>query len=298
LVPRYKGSAKRGRYSLHINHVWLNDPETVGYVVLAIGGLNQPHACVEPPLASLLRKQSLHFVFSYVRYQTDSLNVPSYPASMLYELIKANRELLLSRSANLSMETGGHSDSQTASLGHVSIFFDQLTDALRVEYGTPRDSVQTSKRMTSPAPAVQLSESALSHGRELRESNLTIGAVVRNYGSVCQAITGYAVEVNATIDPAEFRTLNWCLDEAMAQAVTAFTTPAPPDAQSLKAAKLTHDARLDGLAKMNYHIEHIAVAIAAMRTGQVGLDGAMGALLDASLKAMRDLVEQGVDQRI
>lgn len=216
---------------------------------------------------------------------------------MLYELVKANRELLLSRSAKLSAENGGHNDLQAASLGHVSVFVDQLIAALRVEHGTPSESVQSSERMASPSPAVQLSESASGHGHELRESNLTIGEVVRNYGSVCQAITGYAVEVNAIIDPAEFKTLNWCLDEAIAQAVIAFTTLAPPDAGSLKAAQLKHDARLDGLAKMTGHIEVIANAVSAMRTGRVGLNGATGALVDARLNAMRDLVKQGIDQQ-
>ena len=216
---------------------------------------------------------------------------------MLYKLIKANRELLLSRCAKLSAENGAHSDLQIASLGHVSVFVDQLINALHTEHGTPCELGQTSEGPTSSAPAVQLSRSAFSHGHELRESNLTIGAVVRNYGNVCQAITGYAIEVDATIDTAEFRTLNWCLDEAIAQAVIAFTTPAPPDAGALKDAQLKRDARLDNLAMMTTHIERISDAVAALRTGRVGVDGATGALLDTSLNAMRNLVDQGLDQQ-
>jgi hypothetical protein len=217
---------------------------------------------------------------------------------MLYEFIKANRGLLLSRSAKLSAQGSGHNDLQTVALGHVSFFLDQLTDALLVEHGTTVESAKSLTKNTSVAPAVQLSNAAYDHGQEIRDSNLTIGTLVRNYGSVCQAITGYAVEVNAPIDVAEFKTLNWCLDEAIAQAVIAYTTPAPPDDMGLKAARLKHDMRLDGMAKMTYHIDRIANAIAAMRTGRVGLDGATGGLLDASLIAMRDLVEQGIDQQI
>lgn len=144
---------------------------------------------------------------------------------MLYKLVKENRDILLARSAKLSADYGLRNDLQNASLGHVSIFFDQLIETLRVEHETPLESVQTSEKIKSSSPAVQLSNSAFDHGRELRESNLTIGAVVRNYGDICQAITGYAVEVNAAIDADEFRTLNWCLDEAITQAVIAFTTP-------------------------------------------------------------------------
>jgi hypothetical protein len=216
---------------------------------------------------------------------------------MLYELIKVNRELLLSRAAKLSAENGGHSDLQTATLAHVSIFLDQLIDALQVENGTPTEVSQAREDITSPAPAVQLSQSSFGHGQELRESSLSIGAVVRNYGNICQAITGYAVEVNATIDPAEFRTLNWCLDEVIAQAVIAFTTITPPDAGSLKTAQSKRLAQFDGFASMIGHIECMANSISAIQTGRVGVDGATAALLDKSLNAMRDLVEQEIDRQ-
>ncbi len=217
---------------------------------------------------------------------------------MLYELIKENRELLLARSANLSAQGDQHSDTQTAALGGISVFLDQLTDTLHREHATPRESVKSGLKTKSPAPAVQMSESASSHGHELRDSNLNIGALVRNYGSVCQAITGHAIEVGATIEVAEFRTLNWCLDEAIAQAVIAFTTPAAPDVHSLKAARARHDARLDTLATLTHHIERVAQAVEAMRRGRVGHEGATAKMLDASLNAMRDLVAQGIDQQM
>lgn len=217
---------------------------------------------------------------------------------MLHDLIKANRELLLERSINLSVQNGEHTDLQTAALGRVSVFLDQLTDTLHTEHGTPSKSLKTAAKLNSPAPAVEMSRSATRHGRELRDSNLTIDAVVRNYGSVCQAITGHAIDANAAINAAEFRTLNWCLDEAIAQAVIAYTEPALPDVKSLEAARLKHDARLDTMALLTHHIERVAAAVEAMRTGRVGLEGATGTVLDSSLNAMRDLVAQGIDQRI
>ena len=217
---------------------------------------------------------------------------------MLYELIKDNREILLSKSAALSAQGCGHNNLQTAALGHISFFLDQLIDALIVEHGTPNGSAKSFVKETSVSPAVQLSNAAYDHGKEIRDSNLTIGTLVRNYGSVCQAITGYAVEVNVPIDVAEFKTLNWCLDEAIAQAVIAFTVPAPPAVARVEAARAEHDERLDDMAKMTKHIAFISNSLAAMRTGQVGLSGATGALLDASLKALQDLVERGINQRI
>ena len=217
---------------------------------------------------------------------------------MLYELIKTNRELLLLKSANLSAQGNGYNGLQTVALGHVSYFLDQLTDALFVEHGAPGESGKSLVTKTNSAPAVQLSNAAYDHGQEIRDSNLPIGALVRNYGSVCQAITGFAIEANTPIEATEFKTLNWCLDEAIAQAVIAFTAPAPPDTVGLAAAQLKHDMRLDGMAKLNYHLERISNAIAAIRAGRVGLDGPTGALLDGSLNAMRNLVEEGIELRI
>ena len=46
--------------------------------------------------------------------------------------------------------------------------------------------------------------------------------VVHDYGDVCQSVTDLAVEVNAPISTDDFRTLNRCLDEAIAGAVTEY----------------------------------------------------------------------------
>lgn len=218
---------------------------------------------------------------------------------MLHKLIKTNSELLLSRSVLLSAQSGEHSDLQTAALRSLRVFLDQLTDTLHAEYGTPRESVKTGGKMTRRFPAVNLFESAAGHDSQPGDPNLTLEAVVRNYASVCQAIKGYAVEVNATVDAAEFQTLNWCLDAAVAQAVIAFTTPAPAYVQSLEeTARLKYDARLDSMALMTHHIERIAQAVGSIRTGRASFDGPTGTLLDSSLNSMRDLVEHTIDQRI
>ena len=50
----------------------------------------------------------------------------------------------------------------------------------------------------------------------------TISQVVHDYGDVCQSITDLAVETNAPISTDEFRTLNRCLDDAIAGAVTEY----------------------------------------------------------------------------
>ena len=61
------------------------------------------------------------------------------------------------------------------------------------------------------------------HGRELLDGGYTIDQVVHDYGDLCQAITDLAFERNWPIQVDEFRTLNRCLDNGIADAVTEFT---------------------------------------------------------------------------
>jgi hypothetical protein len=49
-----------------------------------------------------------------------------------------------------------------------------------------------------------------------------VSQVVHDYGDVCQAITELAGEMDAPISTEDFRTLNRCLDDAIAGAVTEY----------------------------------------------------------------------------
>jgi hypothetical protein len=49
---------------------------------------------------------------------------------------------------------------------------------------------------------------------------LTVGQVVHDYGSICQSVTELADERDVAITADEFQTLNRCLDDAIAEAVT------------------------------------------------------------------------------
>ena len=91
------------------------------------------------------------------------------------------------------------------------LFLEQLADTLRREQ-------ETAARPTSH----QMAQSALLHGGELRQAGFTLAQVVHGYGDVCQAVTELAIESESPISADEFKTLNRCLDEAIAQAVTEY----------------------------------------------------------------------------
>ena len=69
---------------------------------------------------------------------------------------------------------------------------------------------------------VAIKDSAATHGEALFEQGLTMEQVVHDYGHVCQAITGLAVDLRSSIGADDFQTLNLCLDDAIAGAVAAY----------------------------------------------------------------------------
>ncbi len=69
----------------------------------------------------------------------------------------------------------------------------------------------------------EMGDAATKHGRELASHGFTIDQVVHDYGDLCQAITELAFEKDAPFATKEFHTLNRCLDNAIADAVTEFT---------------------------------------------------------------------------
>jgi hypothetical protein len=67
-----------------------------------------------------------------------------------------------------------------------------------------------------------ITSSAVLRGHDLQRQGFTMAQVVHDYGNVCQVIAELAVETDAPISTEEFRTLNRCLDDAIAGAVTEY----------------------------------------------------------------------------
>jgi hypothetical protein len=127
-------------------------------------------------------------------------------ARMLHDFVTANRAEIIAR-CRARVASRPAPRPTAAELEHgVPLFLDQLADTLRLAL--------------EPNPA--MSESAVKHGNELLHQGFTIAQVVRDYGDIRQTITELAVEKAAPITIEEFRTLNLCLDDAIADAVTEY----------------------------------------------------------------------------
>jgi hypothetical protein len=107
----------------------------------------------------------------------------------------------------------------------IPLFIDQLTRTLEAEeLGQDAESIRISGAAGGDAHALsEIGVSAAAHGRELQLLGFSVDQVVHDYGDLCQAITDLAFERDAPFPPDEFRTLNRCLDNAIADAVTEFS---------------------------------------------------------------------------
>ena len=113
--------------------------------------------------------------------------------------------------------------------------------------------------------------------------------VVHDYGSVCQAITGLAHEMRVSITSDEFRTLNRCLDDAIAGAVTEFTR--------LRAAGIDHveSEHLAVLARqLRHHLAAALLTYRVLKTGTLGISGSTGTELARNLGRASSLIDRTI----
>lgn len=75
----------------------------------------------------------------------------------------------------------------------------------------------------------------------------TIDQVVHDYGDFCQAIIDLAVERDPPISIDEFRTLNRCLDNAIADAVTEFSFQSDLPSNALNLPECTHESHFPAM---------------------------------------------------
>ncbi len=175
----------------------------------------------------------------------------------------------------------------------IPIFLDQLTETLRIEQTSERGRSREISGAPGGGTSSLIGDAAKLHGQNRLAQGFTIEEVVRDYGDVCQAVTTLAFEVNAPIEVDEFRTFNRCIDNAIASAVNAYafhqaTTVEDENvlASNSRIASLVHELR-------NY-LQIATYTIRAIRAGNVGVSGAMGAVLDRSLNGMRTLIDRSV----
>lgn len=201
---------------------------------------------------------------------------------MLDDFIVTNRETIIART-RARVATRPVPTPTDIELKHgIPLFLDQLGDALRL-----------AKSSTS-VDHDQLDKTAGLHGGDLLRMGLTIGQVVHDYGDVCQVITELAMQERAPISAEEFRTLNLCLDDAIAGAVTEYAR------QRERSILAEGTERLGILThEMRNFLNTATLSFQSIKTGRVAVGGSTGMILGRSLTGLRDLLDRSlIDVRI
>jgi hypothetical protein len=206
---------------------------------------------------------------------------------MLHDFITSNRQELISR-CRAKVASRFEPTGTPAAIDHgVPLFLQQLVETLRLEQTTATQHGTDSD--PTPAPT-EIGRAAALHGTELLRLGYSVDQVVHDYGDVCQSVTALAVEQDIPISTDEFRTLNRCLDNAIADAVASFgcarQISIDRQAETLQQRLVIFAAeqqRLIGIAIQSY---------TAIKTGNVGLTGATGTLLILALEDLRSLADR------
>lgn len=154
-----------------------------------------------------------------------STSLPREMQFVMHDFLARNHsELAVRRKKKVEVRLNRSATDAQLSNG-IPLFLDRVTRTLVAE---GRDEAEESSKISGASGGVDIERSeigigAAAHGRSLLALGYSVDQVVHDYGDLCQAITELAYERDAPFAIEEFRTLNRCLDNAIADAVTEFS---------------------------------------------------------------------------
>lgn len=213
----------------------------------------------------------------------------------MYQFLANHRDELITRCKDKVAARPHRSATQRQLVHGIPIFLEQLTRTLEAE---EKGQAAEGKRISGASGGGGLSQSeigvtAAAHGKELLELGFSVDQVVHDYGDLCQAITELAVERDAPFTIDEFRTLNRCLDNAIADAVTEFSSQRDAFREVSQAA--AENRRLGFLVhELRNALGTATLAVAALEMSNMPVGSATGAVLKRSLDALKRLIDKAI----
>jgi signal transduction histidine kinase len=196
---------------------------------------------------------------------------------VLRQFLAANREVILAQARARVALRGAALDHHSEVAHGLPVFLDQLDEALRKE------------KLHEAVDHGDIQDSAGRHGEHLYREGLTVAGVINSYGDLCQVITGLADDRHASISAGEFQTLNLCLDDATAGAVSAYSR------QRERAISDEGTERLGVLAhELRNALNSAILAFGIIKKGVVATGGSTSALLDRSHLRLQSLVDRSL----
>lgn len=124
---------------------------------------------------------------------------------------------------------------------------------------------------------------AVLRGRDLLVQGFTVSQVVHDYGDLCQSITELAADFFGADD---FRTLNQCLGDAIASAISNFGRDSKQNTEAQR--------RIDRFRDMWMLNRNALIAFEVIKAGSVGVGGATADLLYRSLMRMSSIIDRAL----
>jgi signal transduction histidine kinase len=213
---------------------------------------------------------------------------------MMHDFLANNRSELIERCKEKVAQRPLRAATLKQLRNGVPLFLEQLIKTLRIEQTTkPLDSREVSGPSDGETSMSEVGTSAAQHGRELLQLGYTVDQVVHDYGDLCQAITDLAFERDAPFQIDEFRTLNRCLDNAIADAVTEFSYQRDFAANEKRTFEANQQAGFFAHELRNA-LGTATLAFAAVKAGNLGFSGATGSILERSLTLLGDLIDHSL----
>lgn len=193
---------------------------------------------------------------------------------MLYHLLTENRAELIERSKDrIAARSGLHPTTPAFDHG-ISAFVDQCIGWLQTHVSNE-----------------QIARCGALHGREFLTTGLAIDQLVHLYGEICQAVTEFAIEHTIPLTIEEYKALNHCLDQAIAEAVTEYARAR----EGSISAQGTERMGFFGHELRNL-LNTAMIAFDVLQSGRVGLSGSTGDMLGRSLRRMRQLIDRALTE--
>lgn len=209
----------------------------------------------------------------------------------MHRFLSNNREELIERCKAKVAQRPRRAATEAQLANGIPMFLDQLMRTLEAqENGQAGESFRISGAAGGAASALsEMALSAAAHGKQLLELGFSVDQVVHDYGDLCQAVTDLAVERDAPFSVDEFRTLNRCLDNAIADAVTEFSFWR--DASVALQQSADENERLGMLVhELRNYLHTATLAFAAVESGKLPIGGSTGAVLKRSLSSLATLL--------
>ncbi len=180
---------------------------------------------------------------------------------MLHDFLMTNRALLIDR-CRVMVASRSLPKRARRELAHgIPVFLDQVAKALAIEQHVP--VVEGKIESSNPGGRDSaVGTIATLHGRDLFEQGFSVEQVIRDYGDVCQAVTGLATEVGAPISANEFRTFNRCLDDAIAGAVSEYSHLKDTETAATDTTTISAEPGIEELKALESELTQSRIALA------------------------------------